>query len=377
MRYLWRYVAVASLLVALGWFTFSNILSAQQANRDRQIMVREASLQSGMPLFKEEEQEEAAEDFRVWLFVMVPVNRTLVLPYFLHHYLSLGIKPELCHVILHVQDEVKQAEDLRTMKHILQTFSVPFVVYVGEYTNHNKARLMKQYQKKRGVRPSDWMLPTDSDELQQWLPFINKHLSSSALSSPSSNGTDNADENEQEAFTSVPKFLKMIAQQNYTHVKGVLVDRLSYDGSLKDPLPFPLPSSSSSAKQQTTATTLEEQYPLCCNVSRKVSRGITSKIAAHRFQYPIAPTGAHRMLDHPHLKQWPSSVANEGMRSKGEGGGIMPIHHFKFVPEMKSMLEDRVAAYKSRGMNLWKISQRFLDHMNSHGGRLCKRRKVE
>ncbi|KAL6049782.1 hypothetical protein QOT17_002823 [Balamuthia mandrillaris] len=274
--------------------------------------------------------------FNVWLFMMIPLSRSVMLPYFLQHYLhTLSLKPQNTYFILHVREEEQQSEELASTSNLLRGYGVSFQVWNGEYTSHQKGRLMTSLKASLDIKDNDWIIQADSDELQQW-----KTIDAS--------------------FVSVPQFLQKVVQseQNYTHIPGWMIDRLTEDGSLRDPQPLLL-SPQQLLQQQPRFLPLEEQYPLSCAVTKNIAQGMTGKVVAHLARYPIASGGAHMMKDQKtssELKPWPRRV---------------PVHHYKFGADMPSMLEERLRLYKSKGFKWFAESERILSHLQEHGGRFC------
>ncbi|KAL6057418.1 hypothetical protein QOT17_015483 [Balamuthia mandrillaris] len=346
LKTLGRASVVFLLLVMLLWLTASKDEGLYERgdgrvilvdDRDRQFTPTEprSSLLSSPSSLPSSSSPLVEPPFNVWVFVVIPADRGAMLNYYFHHYLSLGMPPENFYIIIHLKDETKQQQGLLETKRLLKGLRVPYSVWEGEFTTREKARVLRVAKQERGLKPRDWVLQTDSDELQQWKVLMQQ---------PELRGVGEGGE-PLRRFDTIQEVLYEVDRRNYTHIMGWMMDRLALDGSLRDPLPF-----------RPEGPSLEEQYPLGCMVTKRIAHGLDAKVVAHKVAFPLKGGGAHMMVPNPQLRPWERK---------------MPVHHFKFVPEMRPMLEDRVAVFKKNNISWYDESEKILQHLNQHNGKFC------
>lgn len=156
------------------------------------------------------------------------------------------------------------------------------------------------------VAPGDWYGVADLDEFHDYSPY-----------------------------GSVSELLAFAQAQHVDAVAGELWDRIATDGSIP---------------AQITDAPVSGQFPLGCQLTRKIAKGSVQKVMLARGTVPIGP-GHHRH----HAKALP-------MR------GL--VHHYKWHGNLLERLQRRAVLYRKLGLPWWKESQRVLDYLARHGGRI-------
>jgi len=148
------------------------------------------------------------------------------------------------------------------------------------------------------------------------------------------------------------------------------------------------------------ATPLVEQFPLQCDLSAKVVRGgKTTKTIAYR---------ADARLDGGQHDVWCDRSGGSGSGGGGKSWNKtracaqhahdrakskllplilahtpnlqtrprycrtkVPLRHYKFLHGVQEHLARRMESYRRLGLHWWRDSRLFLEHLRSHGGRVC------
>src|SRR5690606_31434219 len=128
----------------------------------------------------------------------------------------------------------------------------------GVFTSRGKQAHLSEILECQHVRSQDWVILNDADEFVDWEPVMKRY------------GRPN-----------LPSLLAFLADSGYTHVRGVLVDRVSESGRVdieQDDEPW-----------GTDVRELSRKYPLLCNITAEIVQGGTSKVVAFLGNYRLTP----------------------------------------------------------------------------------------
>lgn len=243
---------------------------------------------------------------RIHCVVMVGGGEVALLPHFIEHYRKLGV--ESFFLMRHA--ESTQDEQYALGDQIVREAGLDFFhTYVGTWYHDLNRRMIScaMYQ-----HPDDWYVVADLDELH-------------VFDRPLSELTEQCD------------------RDDYDHVNGCLLDRVSADGSFPD----------------LTAAPIWQQYPLAGTVTAAINR-------AGLLQTTLA-RGSVELLAGQH-------GAPEGRPMPFEAG-FAQIHHFKWTGSVLRRLRTRVR-YLEDGTwpgdfpSFLKETKIFLDYADQHGGRI-------
>lgn len=177
---------------------------------------------------------------RVWLYTLVAADYdgATMLPHFINYYRSLGIPLRRFLVILHHNSETHQGRrNLDTLLAICHSSAITCRVWEGQFSSEAHYEHMLIMLRDYVYSPYDWVVVADSDELQDWGGGLIKNT------------------------------LEAVEMENATWVKGYLIDRVSLTGRL-------------TALHETES--LFKQYPLTCQVVKRLYRGWTYKVVAFK-----------------------------------------------------------------------------------------------
>lgn len=115
-----------------------------------------------------------------------------------------------------------------------------------------------------------------------------------------------------------------------------------------------------------------EQYPCLVSVTKRVVKGETRKVMAHKG-YFRAFSGNHALFraqqrsERAWARFFPKGMPNPKPIAPNKE---LVIHHFKWRSNVREKLEARVQKYKAAGASTWIESARILQHLNQTRGRL-------
>lgn len=225
-----------------------------------------------------------------------------VLPHMLAHYRALGIES------FFVYAQVPDGNDplLHRIEEITRDFGCAIAsVSSGEW-RHDTNR--EPYARPRRMRPDDWFLIADQDELQAY-----------------------------------PRDIANILQEcdgkGYEYIEGCFLDRFARDGSFPPVLAAP---------------SIWQQFPLAGFVSATIGQANPNKIVAAKGSIELGP-GQHFAL------------SGHGCPPEEL---YVPVHHFKWTAGILDRLERRARFRRQHGDRYWEESQRFVDYCRAHNGRL-------
>ena len=230
------------------------------------------------------------------------------LPQFVGHYRDLGVDRFL--LTLQLEPSVAQEARDRDFAQFLETLA-SLGIDAGYRWDHeyNAPATIRQQRKivDENVAESDWVLWTDSDELQVY-----------------------------------PASLREIGKECDAHrvdfLRGVFVDRVASDYSLAafDP-----------------QTSLWDTYPKAVNVTLALARGDPRKVVFTRSSVRVSG-GKHKLTDTRNLK----TVS-----------GWVQVHHFKWDAALLDRLRYRVRPEWRAQFPWWVESQRLLDYFAANNSR--------
>jgi len=166
----------------------------------------------------------------------------------------------------------------------------------------------ESYARPRRDYPNDWFILADSDELQEY------------------DGP-------------LEDIVAECERHGWDHVKGCFVDRLAGDGS------FPAVDA---------GTKLEDQFPLGAMLTFQVLGADPRKATLVHGAVYVAPG--------QHFTYSPSACPPELH--------YVPVHHYKWTAGIPERLRVRIEQMQREGAEHWTESQRFLDYIESSGGRI-------
>jgi hypothetical protein len=157
-------------------------------------------------------------------------------------------------------------------------------------------------------KPSDWFVLADIDELQVYP-------------------------------TNLRTFFEQMDSLGFDYIEGCIVDRIARDGTLPAVV---------------DDVAIWDQFPLAGLITYPVLRANILKIVAAKGFVNLTP----------------------GQHSACNGIGCprdcqyIPVHHFKWSASVVERLRKRVELYKTFDEPIWPESQRFIDYMEQHCGKI-------
>lgn len=310
----------------------------------------------------------------VWLYSLLAADYggTQILPHFLEHYSRLGIPIERMLFLVNYntakkREEVEAVSPLDDMLALLDTWGVDYRVWLGQYSAEAHLKLKLEILERVPIR--DWIVMADSDEFHDY------------------------------GGMTAPQFLEKCTNQGANWVKGFFLDRVSENGRLDEILPDP---------------PIWLQFPLKCDVARRLAHGDPTKIAAFRG-YWRSGVGNHGIIP-PDVAQHyfgPTEPGEESpryglcgaedlypltpyhkynlfYRSENVTGNAylwtlmeaefkVKVHHFKWHAGVEESVKDRLKHYKGDDepcgqkpgqprFKFWKESDRLLREVIEKGG---------
>ena len=230
------------------------------------------------------------------------------IPQFVGHYRALGV--DRFWLTLHV-DPDQQSQALinarcgEAQKTIAELGIATLPLLIGKYSGAILRERQDPIQK--NLPAHDWVIRCDADEFQVY-PYPFK------------------------------EFLAELDRQGTNAVSGEFLDRIAMNGKLK----------TFDSQYQLWA-----QYPIACNVTARVLRGYTHKVAALKAHIEFG-FGNHEIAE---TNSTPVTWARD----------IVAIHHFKWDQSVLERLAPRLGDDWKQRRPWWVETQRFVDHISTHG----------
>jgi len=255
-----------------------------------------------------------------------------LLHHFMEHYLLLKVPPENFLIILH--SLAAENPKMSTIVDLLHSFGVKAKhTWIGEFLRPGKLQA-EQYVLDTwiGKDRQKWVLTTDADELQIYLP---QKKSQRVIRIPGSN----------QVTRNVHDVISEAVRAKKVAITGIFLDRTTKDCSLRDIAASP---------------SLWSQFPNVANITKRILKGFQDKVLAHSGNYR-ARSGHHFMHNHESLQRrnltWSDYTHFQ-------------VNHFKWIPSVIGKLERRVEQFRKAGEPVYKESERFLNHFN-RTGKIC------
>eukprot|EP01101_Sappina_pedata_P007488 TRINITY_DN397_c0_g1_i3.p1 TRINITY_DN397_c0_g1~~TRINITY_DN397_c0_g1_i3.p1 ORF type:complete len:359 (-),score=74.15 TRINITY_DN397_c0_g1_i3:35-1111(-) len=237
----------------------------------------------------------------------------ILFAHFLKHYIErLGISPENFCLTLHYYNEEDNPVS-PSLQGLISRYRLSiFRVLRGPFDGRVKFNTAHSCLRSKFVQHHDWVLRTDTDELQVY------------------------------GNMTLPELIKDCERLGVVAVYGLMKDHVSLSGEL--------------APVQRD-TEIWSQYPYMCDITKRVSHAQNNKVLLHKG----------------HLR--PSGGGNHQLSSKGPQRfgreGTYPVqfftHHFKWNSFVGEEMHRRIATgYEYSG----EVSQ-IIQHLNRHKGKFC------
>ncbi len=169
-----------------------------------------------------------------------------------------------------------------------------------------RLHIQEQYLKHRQQYPSDWFLLADQDEFQVYPAPIQDVIAECG---------------------------------RWDYIRGCFVDRIARDGTLASFVPD---------------RPVWDQYPLGGILTLKILQGDPRKVVAVRGPI-VLKGGNHHALE------------GRGCPTRD---CYIPVHHFKWVAELRENLRTRLDEFQQAGFSEWTESARFLEYDRLTGGHI-------
>jgi len=264
------------------------------------------------------------------------------------------VDPKRMRLVLHDthsrSDSRSRREQVEKARRFLGRMSVPYVPWNGTFSADSK--MSKSFETLRGIHAHDTViLQMDVDEEPDMAKFN--------------------------------QALGELEAQRCDAVYAYWQDRLADNGTL--------------ASVELTGAPLVEQFPLQCDLSGQVVRGgKTSKTIAYRADSRL-DGGQHDVwCDRPGKRdrssKWnKTSACAQHAHDRAKSRLLplvlanvpnlaarprychtkVPLRHYKFTRGVDAYLEERMTSYRKQGLHWWRDSKLFVEHLRSHGGRVC------
>lgn len=250
-----------------------------------------------------------------------------LLPHWIEHYTSLGVRP--ADVIVILNDETP-SDQMREAERMLEQAGVSRIIrWVDEFTSRKVKpiwhALLDEY-----ARDEDWVMQADADDFHVYPDELRKVL---------------ADD--------VP----------FNAIQAPYIDRLATSGKLEPVQPPGGPYGS-----------IHDQFPRRADVMIGLARvrSGTVKLAAYRGY--LRPNDGFHRVDDEYVKKAAYHAGRELNHRLFNiydlaARAAMPIRveHFKWHEGALAKLQQRVRTYRRLGYDWWRQSQRVLDHYQKHG----------
>lgn len=283
---------------------------------------------------------------RVWIYTLVNTDYdgSKLLPHFFNYYHAHGITWRRFLVLLHHTPGAYSRRGLEDAMGICAGYAVECRVWEGRYSSEEHMAQQLAMLQEYVADPTDWVVPADVDEFQWWGgKFIKEAIAEvTQKSDPWS-----------------------------TFVRGRLIDRVAADGTLAA---VAQPMGDTQARVQPIFT----QFPLQCNVTRKLYKGWDTKIVAYRAHFRTSRTAQH-IISADDAKAYygpcdpaPAQCARpRGFNLEADLFNITPYHRFPDFYRYKDTVEEK----RPPGLGLWMALEADevipIHHFKWHAGLLA------
>eukprot|EP01084_Bolivina_argentea_P074652 135412_1 len=274
-------------------------------------------------------------NFNVWLISTIGFNSSyLLIPYFISHYKSIGIKYTNVLVNINVNFSRDNITQFNLTTTYLDKLNIKYFVWTKHFTS--RARRNAETPLLHRVPKTDYVLIADIDEFQDW---------------------------KQANITNIYKFIKEeLIPNDKEYVIGYLIDRFADNASVINI------SLSDNVEQ------LFKLYPFQCDFTLRIIRGWTNKVCLFKNVYNIHKS--HHYVASRQQKYKHKSLIIKG--AKFGGTSILSykkfkiqIHHFKWTNKnIIQYLRNRMLHYKSLNMSWWKESYRAIKWIKKNRGKV-------
>ena len=264
----------------------------------------------------------------IFLSTMVTVSgfRPLILPRFINHYFTAGVKKR--NMLFTVQITPKSdPRRVKTLFSALQKHGCYYDVFIGNWSS--EALMYHQAHKlKACANPADWIIVADSDEFHEY---------------PSGN---------------VLKFFRKLDKLGYNLVNGLFLDRVSSHGRL-EPISVEL--------------SLDKQYALGCRLHQAFNLGTPKKVMAIKGYLRIN-RGHHRLAlcwfwarrNYLHLSPWNECPPRLEILQPRPYPERLNVHHFKWIDGQYEATLHKAEVWK--GTAVGENYEFVKSHLREHNG---------
>ena len=253
------------------------------------------------------DQAEAEATGRIRLVSCIGVDLELaLLPFFLDHYIELGIQPEDVHLIFNASDaasaNLDRADALARERRVAVGER-----WIAPYTSEAMWAERRALQA-RVARPGDWIVNADVDEFHRYPAPL-------------------------------AKVIEYLRERRLGALQGVMIDRLAVDGALHT---------------VRNGRPLEEQFPVRADVSLSVigtgeTHGVAGTIKLMVHRHDVEPRrGGHTVLGGEKAAGYAAgarlSVFPHARRPDWRGAYPFQVDHYKWTGTLRTSLAARLAA---------------------------------
>jgi hypothetical protein len=225
-----------------------------------------------------------------------------LLPYYLDHYRMLGV-----HRFVVACDPETLDPTGRLSDHLRAQPDIVLDALPKSFRRSQLVGFIEEEMRRKHAGPDDWIIPADLDELNQYpLPL--------------------------------PTLIAEFEANDFTHMGGVMRDRISPDGTLAPLLPFD------------QGVSIWRQYPWEADATALIAGGWTDKVLLSKGDVELS-AGHH----FPRYRESTRPATHTGV-----------AHHFKWRSELQSMLDWRIENEKRARMPWQKDSITLERFFKSH-----------
>lgn len=263
----------------------------------------------------------------VYLSTMITAHdfRAFLLETFLDYYIGIGIARQNILLTIQLNSDIKLELLLNTIDTI-ERLGVYYDVFIGNWSS--EALMVHQAHKLLYcTRPEDWIVVADSDEFHEY-PVKN-----------------------------ITVFLHRLESKGINVVNGIFLDRISVDGSLKEP---------------NKHSHLFTQFELGCSLHRQFNLGTPKKVMAFKGDLRIN-RGHHRLAlcwfwyrrNYLDLTPWNTCPPNTPLKVKVYPKRLT-VHHFKWMRGQYEATERKAKVWE--GTTVGESYNDVLKHLDQCGG---------
>ncbi len=231
----------------------------------------------------------------------------ILIPYFLNHYKNMGVNNFI--IILHTY---KKDENMDRSISYLNHFGIKNIcIWEGIWDGIVKEKKLREKEKKE-VKCGEWIITADIDEFHTYKNYKNaRHL------------------------------IGKCDRLGYNCVGGVLIDRLSADGSINKIDP---------------ELSLWSQFPIKSFVTKDILKAEYKKAMLYKKGIIPIAQGHHGISIKSDLK--PKIYPHP-----------FEVHHFKWFHGIEEKMGNRKNLLKLKNQNWWKESERFLEYFSKNNNK--------